>query len=300
MNVTRRDEGGDPACWLDQVCQECGRITDRPAEPGCEHCGAGSAAAVADAPEAEGRTMAARARKENPREDLGGDLNKGLNSDLNGGLNGVLSGGPDGGPDGGLDGGSGEALGEDLNEGSGGGPDEDLNRIPDEAPEPPAAARDRDPEGRARNARPRDGLGRPLPYGTPGVARQPEGVERSPREALTEAQDLLDRGLPFHAHEVLEDAWKMSPEPERQLWRGLAQLAVGLTHAARGNAKGGAALLLRGTGAIAPYADTVPYGIDVPGLTDWAQDLADRLDRPVAAAGNAPRLCGGGGTGTAE
>ncbi|MFF3274085.1 hypothetical protein ACFYWU_24630 [Streptomyces chrestomyceticus] len=50
MNVTRRDEGGDPACWLDQVCQECGRITDRPAEPGCEHCGAGSAAAVADAP----------------------------------------------------------------------------------------------------------------------------------------------------------------------------------------------------------------------------------------------------------
>ncbi|MFK8844560.1 DUF309 domain-containing protein [Streptomyces sp. Ac-502] len=164
-------------------------------------------------------------------------------------------------------------------------------RAPDEGTDEAPAARDRDPEGRARNARPRDGLGRPLPYGTPGVARQPEGVERSPREALTEAQDLLDRGLPFHAHEVLEDAWKMSPEPERQLWRGLAQLAVGLTHAARGNTKGGAALLLRGAGAIAPYADTVPYDIDVPGLADWARDLADRLDGPVAAAGNAPRLC---------
>lgn len=225
--------------------------------------------------------MAARARNEGPREDLDEALSAGLNSGLNSGLNGDLNGGSD------------EAPGEDLN----GSPDEVPGAILDEAP---AATRDRDPEGRARNARPRDGLGRPLPYGTPGVDRQPEGVERSPREALTEAQDLLDRGLPFHAHEVLEDAWKMSPEPERQLWRGLAQLAVGLTHAARGNAKGGAALLLRGAGAIAPYADTVPYDIDVPGLTDWAQDLADRLDGPVAAAANAPRLCTAGGARTAE
>ncbi|MFH8346637.1 DUF309 domain-containing protein [Streptomyces sp. NPDC018045] len=176
------------------------------------------------------------------------------------------------------------------------GPDELRAGSPAESPDTaPAASRDRDPDGRARNARPRDGLGRPLPYGTPGVARQPEGVARSPREALAEAQDLLDSGMPFHAHEVLEDAWKMSPGPERQLWRGLAQLAVGLTHAARGNAKGGAALLLRGAGAIAPYADTVPYDIDVPGLTAWARDLADRLDGPVEAAGNAPRLCADGG-----
>ncbi|NEB67923.1 DUF309 domain-containing protein, partial [Streptomyces fulvissimus] len=57
--------------------------------------------------------------------------------------------------------------------------------------------RDRDTEGRARNARPRDGLGRPLPYGTPGVERQPEGVVRTPRETLREAQRLLDAGMPF-------------------------------------------------------------------------------------------------------
>ncbi|WP_079194389.1 DUF309 domain-containing protein [Streptomyces sp. CB02923] len=190
---------------------------------------------------------------------------------------------------------------EDPDDGSGGDPDDAPGgRSGDGPSEDPPAARDRDPEGRARNARPRDGLGRPLPYGAPGVERQPEGVERSPRESLTEAQDLLDRGMPFHAHEVLEDAWKMSPEPERQLWRGLAQLAVGLTHAARGNAKGGAALLLRGAGAIAPYEDTVPYDIDVTGLTAWARDLADRLDGPVAAAGNAPRLCAVGGARTAE
>src|SRR5688500_11683729 len=100
--------------------------------------------------------------------------------------------------------------------------------------------RDRDAEGRARNARPRDALGRPLHYGARGEERATEGIVREPRQALAEAQELLDAGRPFHAHEVLEDAWKSSVAGERQLWRGLAQLAVGLAHAARGNARGAA------------------------------------------------------------
>ncbi|MFF3749294.1 DUF309 domain-containing protein [Streptomyces sp. NPDC002018] len=152
--------------------------------------------------------------------------------------------------------------------------------------------RDRDSEGRARNARPRDGLGRPLPYGAPGVERQPEGVVRTPEETVREAQLLLDAGKPFHAHEVFEDAWKSGPEDERALWRGLAQLAVGLTHAARGNTAGGARLLLRGAGGIAAYPS--PYGIDIPGLTAWARELAGRVAEhgPVDAGDEAPRLTG--------
>jgi hypothetical protein len=138
--------------------------------------------------------------------------------------------------------------------------------------------RDRDTGGRARNARPRDALGRPLPYGSEGEERAPEGVVRSPALALTEAQRLLDDGRPFHAHEVLEDAWKSAPDAERLLWRGLAQLAVGLTHAARGNARGAANLLVRGAGNIAPYAGAPPHGIDVAGLVSWAQALADDAD----------------------
>ncbi|MFM9371187.1 DUF309 domain-containing protein [Streptomyces sp. Da 82-17] len=160
------------------------------------------------------------------------------------------------------------------------------------SPQPPD--RDRDAEGRARNARPRDGLGRPLPYGTPGVDRQPEGVVRTPAQTLAEAQALLDRGRPFHAHEVFEDAWKSGPERERALWRGLAQLAVGLTHAARGNATGGARLLRRGAAVIAAQ-QPAPYGIDVPGLGVWAEELAARVERgegPVDAADCAPLLLG--------
>ena len=133
------------------------------------------------------------------------------------------------------------------------------------------ADRDRDVEGRARNARPRDALGRPLPHGAAGEARAPEGVVREPEESLAEAQALLDAGRPFHAHEVLEDAWKSAPEEERELWRGLAQLAVGLTHALRGNARGAATLLDRGARNIEPYADAPPHGIDVRGLVEWGR-----------------------------
>ncbi|MEV5437064.1 DUF309 domain-containing protein [Streptomyces sp. NPDC052682] len=160
----------------------------------------------------------------------------------------------------------------------------------------PVEARDRDSEGRARNARPRDGLGRPLPYGADGVPRQPEGVVRTPEETVAEAQRLLDEGKPFHAHEVFEDAWKSGPEEERELWRGLAQLAVGLTHAARGNVTGGARLLRRGAGAVEGWASGTrrsrPYGIRLVEVAAWARDLAEDVERggPVDAAVRAPRL----------
>ncbi|GAA1586650.1 DUF309 domain-containing protein [Streptomyces globosus] len=165
--------------------------------------------------------------------------------------------------------------------------------------------RDRDAAGRARSARPRDGLGRPLPYGASGVARQPEGVVRTPAETVREAQRLLDAGMPFHAHEVFEDAWKSGPQEAAALWRALAQVAVGLTHAARGNAVGGARLLRRGADALAalgrvdrpggPDAGVARYGVDVPGVVGWARELAGRVEAgggPVDPVAEAPRLGG--------
>ncbi|MET9971196.1 DUF309 domain-containing protein, partial [Streptomyces sp. NPDC006356] len=147
---------------------------------------------------------------------------------------------------------------------------------------------------------PRDGLGRPLPYGAAGVERQPEGVLRTPDESVAEAQELLDAGKPFHAHEVFEDAWKSGPEQERALWRGLAQLAVGLTHSARGNVTGGARLLRRGAGAVEEWAAGAgrsrPYGMDLAGLVVWARELAGVVEESGAAVDareRAPRLHGG-------
>jgi uncharacterized protein len=145
--------------------------------------------------------------------------------------------------------------------------------------------RDRDEAGRARNARPRDAYGRPLPRGATGEGRVPDDYTAEPAEALAEAQRLLDADRPFHAHEVLEAAWKAAPEQERALWQGLAQLAVGFTHVRRGNARGAPALLRRAADRIGPYAgdpahpEPAPHGVAVADLARSARELADRIER---------------------
>jgi uncharacterized protein len=98
------------------------------------------------------------------------------------------------------------------------------------------------------------------------------------------AQRLLDSGRPFHAHEVLEASWKAAPPAERELWRGLAQIAVGLTHARRGNAQGASSLLRRGGRRVGEYAGAAPHGIDAGGIARQASALADRIDAAGPAA----------------
>jgi uncharacterized protein len=140
-------------------------------------------------------------------------------------------------------------------------------------------ARDRDEAGRARNARPRDELGRPLPRSAAQDAeRLPDDLVISPAEAAELGGRLLAEGRPFHAHEVFEAAWKSIPGPERELWRGLAQIAVGLTHARRGNARGAIELLRRGAGRIAGLAGA-SREVDAGFVAGQAAGLALRIER---------------------
>jgi uncharacterized protein len=171
--------------------------------------------------------------------------------------------------------------------------------------------RDRDPAGRPRNARPRDGLGRPLDRAAdPGSAadRIPDDLVITGAEAAALADRLLRAGRPFHAHEVLEAAWKFGPAAERDLWQGLAQIAVGLTHARRGNARGAVTLLGRGVQRVRGYQDghgspdgggsregddspdrdgsgraarreASPFGMNIASFLAAADDLAARIER---------------------
>ncbi|MGO8896119.1 MAG: DUF309 domain-containing protein [Streptosporangiaceae bacterium] len=166
--------------------------------------------------------------------------------------------------------------------------------------------RDRDPAGRPRNARPRDALGRPLDRSAAeaGQATVPDDLPITGPDAARLADQLLREGRPFHAHEVLEAAWKSAPPSERDLWQGLAQIAVGLTHARRGNARGAVALLRRGAQRVRAYQDQPgpasgpvrdqPYGMDIPAVLAAADDLAARIERHglggLPPAGLTPRL----------
>jgi uncharacterized protein len=173
-------------------------------------------------------------------------------------------------------------------------------------------SRDRDLAGRPRNARPRDALGRPLDRdGAEGAARVPDDLALAGPDAARLADRLLRDGRPFHAHEVLEASWKTGPAAERDLWQGLAQIAVGLTHARRGNARGAVALLTRGAQRVRAYqaqgagaADLSrpadpdrPYGIDMAAFLAAADDLAARIGRDglagIPAADLRPALTSG-------
>jgi hypothetical protein len=165
--------------------------------------------------------------------------------------------------------------------------------------------RDRDPAGRPRNARPRDALGRPLDRAgaqDAGEARIPDDLALAGPDAARLADELLRAGRPFHAHEVLEASWKSGPAHERDLWQGLAQVAVGLTHAHRGNARGAVTLLSRGAQrvrayqaqAASPSDRDLPYGIDLAAFLAASDDLAARIERDglasIPAADLRPRL----------
>jgi uncharacterized protein len=142
-------------------------------------------------------------------------------------------------------------------------------------------ARDRDAAGRPRQERPRDALGRPLPYGSPGVEPVPD-EPLPPADTLDRARELVREGRPFSAHEVLEARWKAGPDEERELWRGLAQICVGLTHEARGNTTGALTLLRRGAGHLEEYASGggATHGLDLTALVSCARTRADDLGQP--------------------
>jgi uncharacterized protein len=139
--------------------------------------------------------------------------------------------------------------------------------------------RDRDSQGRARQARPRDRLGRPLPYDSEGV--EPVSEEPLlPMATISYAHELLADGRPFSAHEVFEARWKAGPDSEGELWQGLAQLCVGITHAERGNRIGALRLIGRARRRLETYSATggPDYGLDLSQIIEWIQDRERESD----------------------
>lgn len=125
--------------------------------------------------------------------------------------------------------------------------------------------------------RARDAAGRPVPLGSPEAVEPVPEQALPPQEALALARDLLRRGRPFFAHDVLEARWKAAPDDERDLWQGLAQVCVGLTHLQRGNAVGGVRLLRRGAGRLEGYAG-LSYDVDVAAVARAALAHAEDVE----------------------
>jgi predicted metal-dependent hydrolase len=147
--------------------------------------------------------------------------------------------------------------------------------------------RDRRDDGRPEQARPRDRTGRPLPYGTVGIATTEPVEVHAVARALELGAARWSQQRYFEAHELLEIVWKASSGPERELWKGVIQVAVAAVHVQRGNPVGAQRLIARATRRLEPFDDlhVGRHGVlDVGEVRRQAMVLAARVD----AAGDSP------------
>lgn len=132
--------------------------------------------------------------------------------------------------------------------------------------------------------RPRDELGRPLPAGSRNrlAADDLDGLSAAEANALALAH--FDAGRYFLAHEAWEAAWLESKGTASEaLFKGLAQLGAGYTHAARGNAHGMRVLLQRALDAIRE-GPAAAWGIDLSALGSLVERDLDRVRNLAAGA----------------
>ncbi len=129
----------------------------------------------------------------------------------------------------------------------------------------------------ARRERPRDELGRPLPWGSDNR------LDIEDYDALTPDQDhalglrAYAEGRFFPAHEAWESAWRqLRGDPDEEFFKGLAQLGAGFVHWQRGNPWGARVLLTRAATRLEGYRPA-HRGVDVDALVSDLRGLIDSI-----------------------
>ncbi len=129
---------------------------------------------------------------------------------------------------------------------------------------------------RQKPERPRDELGRPLPWEAENLLHLPDFDALSVEQNHERGRRYVGEENWFGAHEAWETAWKQARGTgDEELFKGLSQMGAGYVHLRRGNAHGAQTLLLRAARRIGGY----PSGrLGVPTVA-----LAARLRSDAAA-----------------
>jgi hypothetical protein len=111
-------------------------------------------------------------------------------------------------------------------------------------------------EGRNKPERPRDRLGRPMPWDAEGELELEDFDSLSLEQNHRLGREHAEAGRWFPAHEAWETAWKQARDtPDAEFFKGLSQMGAGYVHFLRGNAHGAATLLRRAARRIGAYPD---------------------------------------------
>jgi hypothetical protein len=89
---------------------------------------------------------------------------------------------------------------------------------------------------------------------------------------------LFNGGRYWHAHEAWETLWRAAPDQERDFYQGLIQIAAGLLHLQRRNARGARSKLAEGVAKVERF-QPVHHGIfvnELVGVSErYVRDLSD-------------------------
>ncbi|AFY70530.1 protein of unknown function DUF309 [Thalassoporum mexicanum PCC 7367] len=88
----------------------------------------------------------------------------------------------------------------------------------------------------------------------------------------------FNQGDYYACHDTLEAIWIEAPEPERNFYQGLLQIAVGIYHLSNQNWRGSLILLGEGIRRLQQYEPT-HRGIDVETIVDRSAELLRTLQR---------------------
>lgn len=121
------------------------------------------------------------------------------------------------------------------------------------------------------------------PIATTPAETPPLAAGRTPPLAPREADRLFWQGVAlfngaryWHAHEAWETLWRAAPDDERDFYQGLIQVAAGLLHLQRRNARGARNKLSEGLAKLRPYAPK-HHGIVVNELLGTGTRILDDL-----------------------
>ncbi len=151
---------------------------------------------------------------------------------------------------------------------------------------------DRD-ENRApgeKTRRPRDELGRHLPWGAANRLILEDFDNLPLEENHRLAIEHFNEGRFFPAHEAWETAWKQAKGTgDEEFFKGLSQLGAGYVHYRRGNPHGAHTLIRRGVSRIEPRAPA-HRDIDVTAVVGIAKAHAERFEAAERAGEPLPEV----------
>lgn len=101
-----------------------------------------------------------------------------------------------------------------------------------------------------------------------------EACKKPLHQEAEKGLQLFNQGKYFLAHEALENAWRVEPEPDRRLYQGVLQAGIAFMHARNGNVQGVFSMYERSQRWLEPWPDqcrTIDIGqlkIDLQALVD--------------------------------